>query len=140
MVTFVLELYVPRERAACLDGLSARVQTAADELRGAGTRVRYLRSIYLPEDETCFVVAEASSHRVAVQLSERAALDSVRIVEATVPRSGGRLNGRAGSSSRCRSGALHVSSRTDIRTAKSVAERISTTLESTSDTDRKGAP
>lgn len=87
MVTFAFELYVARERAACLDELAARVQAAAEELRKAGTAVRYLRSIYLPEDETCFVLAEASSQPAAVQLSKRAALDSVRIVEAALPTS-----------------------------------------------------
>jgi hypothetical protein len=87
VVTFALELHVPRSRAACLEELEARAQTAAAELSRTGTPVRYLRALYLPEDETCFLLAEAGSQPAAALLSERAALDSIRIVEAALPTS-----------------------------------------------------
>jgi hypothetical protein len=94
VVTFALELHVPRSRAACLAELEARAQTAADELSRTGTPVRYLRALYLPEDETCFLLAEAGSQPAAALLSERAGLDSIRIVEAALPRSHRRESAR----------------------------------------------
>jgi hypothetical protein len=38
-----------------------RARLAAEELSRAGTAVRYLRSIFVPEDEICFLMFEAAS-------------------------------------------------------------------------------
>jgi len=61
MPEYLLEFYLPRDdgRAATVDGDSAR--TAAEELTRRGTAVRYCRSIFVPADETCFVLFEAES-------------------------------------------------------------------------------
>jgi hypothetical protein len=52
------------------------------ELTREGTRVRFDRSIHVPEDEICFFVFDAPSSRDAALVAERAGLDPVRIVEA----------------------------------------------------------
>lgn len=45
------------------------------------SRVRFERSIHIPEDEICFFVFDAPSGRDAVLAAERAELDPVRVVE-----------------------------------------------------------
>jgi hypothetical protein len=49
-------------------------------------RVRFDRSIYVPEDEICFFVFEAASGRDAVLAAQRAELDPIRVVEAVSSR------------------------------------------------------
>jgi hypothetical protein len=48
--------------------------------RGA-SRVRFERSIYIPEDEICFLVFDAPSGRDAALVAQRAELDPIRVVE-----------------------------------------------------------
>jgi len=59
MLSYCLELYVPR-------GSNARIEKAADDARRAaealatgGVPIRYVRTTYLEEDETCFHLFEA---------------------------------------------------------------------------------
>jgi hypothetical protein len=61
MPEYLLERYVARgdERAVLEGGDSAR--EAAEELTRRGTSVRYCRSIFVPSEETCFVLFEAES-------------------------------------------------------------------------------
>jgi hypothetical protein len=44
--------------------------------------VRYLRTTYLPDDETCFHVFEADSAAAVEEVSRRARLGRVRVVTA----------------------------------------------------------
>jgi Nickel responsive protein SCO4226-like len=61
MAGFLLELYVPgSDRGAVIEG-AGRAGLAARHLRQGGASVQYLRSIFVPEDETCFLVYEAGS-------------------------------------------------------------------------------
>jgi Nickel responsive protein SCO4226-like len=80
---FLVELYVPRADPAVAerDALAARL--AADDLSQGGTVVRYLRSIFTPEDETCFLLFEAGSADDVRQVAARALLPVERILEAT---------------------------------------------------------
>jgi hypothetical protein len=48
----------------------------------AGTPIRYVRSIFIPEDETCFHVFESSSKEAGVAAADRAAFAFPRIAEA----------------------------------------------------------
>lgn len=82
MPTFLVELYVPRPGAARLLEAARRLRVAAAELRGEGVRVRYLRSLAVPGDELCFHLVESASADAVAELSRRAALSGVRIVEA----------------------------------------------------------
>lgn len=50
--------------------------------------MRYLRTIFVPEDETCFHLFEAVSADAVAEASKRAAIEHERIVEAqSIPRS-----------------------------------------------------
>jgi hypothetical protein len=76
MVEFALELYVSRTDTAAVGRNVERARRAA-----AGTTVRYLRSILLPEDETCFLFFEASSAAALGEVADRAGL-CARVVKA----------------------------------------------------------
>jgi hypothetical protein len=81
MPSYLVETYLPREsleRAA----RERRARLAADELTRESTRVRFERSIHVPEDEICFYVFDAPSHREAELAAQRAELEPIRVVEA----------------------------------------------------------
>ena len=53
MPTFVVEAYEPRGRdAGTLTGLEERARAAANEVSRSCSQVRYVRTTFLPEDET----------------------------------------------------------------------------------------
>jgi len=60
-----------------------RARSAAEELTEEGTAVRFGGSIHVPEDEICFFTFEAGSSREATLVAERAALEPIRVVEAS---------------------------------------------------------
>jgi hypothetical protein len=73
----MVELRLPR--AGCLD-----VQAAADRARAAaGGRVRFLRSIFVPEDDACFLLYEGPSAESVRAAAQRAQL-GVRRVDAAL--------------------------------------------------------
>ena len=84
MPSYLVETYLARsqsrERAAC----ERRARSAAKEL--THDRIRFVRSIYVPEDEICFFVFDAPSGREAALAAQRAALDPIRVVEAVSSR------------------------------------------------------
>jgi hypothetical protein len=79
--SYLVETYLARGRAGERAARERRARSAAEELTDGRTRVRFDRSIYVPEDEICFFVFDAPSGRDAVLAAERAELDSIRVVE-----------------------------------------------------------
>jgi Protein of unknown function (DUF4242) len=80
MKNYLVELYQPDGPDIGPSGAeSARAAAAA--LTRDGTEVRYLRSIFIPSDETCFHLFEAPSADAVDQVSRRAAFEYERIVE-----------------------------------------------------------
>ena len=75
---FVVELYVARTDIGAAER-GARARWAAAELSRLGTSVRYLNSIFVPEDETCFFLYEALSADAVRAAQGRAALPTERI-------------------------------------------------------------
>jgi len=82
VATFVIESYLSRTGTGELDAAAARLRAAIDEMPEAAGRVRYLRSMFVPDDEMCFHVIEAPSQAVAIEAARRAGLTPDRIVEA----------------------------------------------------------
>lgn len=82
MAQYLLELYAGRDDIAAVVAGAARTRRAAAELTGEGTPVRYLRSIFVPEDETHFLLCEAGSADAARETARRAGLGAVRVVDA----------------------------------------------------------
>ena len=79
---YLVELYLPSASAPALAELARRARAAAAAVTLAGTPVRYLRSIYLPFDQTCFVLYEGESEEAVLDASRLAAIACDRIVEA----------------------------------------------------------
>jgi hypothetical protein len=82
MPSYMVEAYLARGRAGERSTRERRARSAADELTREGTRVRFDRSIHVPEDEICFFVFDAPSAHDAAVAAQRARLEPVRIVEA----------------------------------------------------------
>jgi hypothetical protein len=72
MPEYLVELY----------SIAARPDSAALARLGDGTAVRYLRSILIPDDETCLHLVEADSAEHVAAAFERVGLKADRIVEA----------------------------------------------------------
>jgi hypothetical protein len=79
---FLLEQYVSWTNSAAIERGEERARVAAEELTREGTPVRFLRSIFVPEDETGFYLCEAASVEAVRELAKRAALPFERVVEA----------------------------------------------------------
>src|SRR5436190_5204775 len=82
MAQFLVELYVSRTGAAAIESACDSVRVAAEALTREGTRVRYLQSIFVPEDETCFLLCEAGSADGVREAAQRAGIVVERIAVA----------------------------------------------------------
>jgi hypothetical protein len=80
--SYLVETYLARGQARERAARDRRARSAAEELTKGRMRVRFDRSIYVPEDELCFFVFDAPSGRDAVLVAQRAELDPIRVVEA----------------------------------------------------------
>ena len=74
MAKYIVELYVARGDEAALERGVELAHRAAERLTRAGTPVRHLRSLYVPEDETCYVVFEAETATGAQEAATAAGL------------------------------------------------------------------
>ncbi len=84
MPCYLVETYLARGNAGGRSAGERRARAVAEALTREGTRVRFDRSIHVPEDEICFFVFEAPSSREAALAAERATLEPVRVVEAAL--------------------------------------------------------
>lgn len=80
---FLVELYLSRADAVELDTELSRAQAAADALTNEGRPLRLLRSIYIPEHETCFLFFEAQSADAVRAAARRAELPWHHVVAVT---------------------------------------------------------
>lgn len=88
MTEFLVELYVSRTDALAAERGSERGRLAAEELTQEGTPVRYVRSIFVPEDETCFHLYEAATADAVHEVARRAALRFERVAQAVTDSKG----------------------------------------------------
>jgi hypothetical protein len=79
--SYLVETYFPRDGRDRLPEIVARAHAAAERMRLDGVDVRYLRPIFVPEDETCFHLFSGPSAQAVGEASRRAALVYDRIVE-----------------------------------------------------------
>ena len=82
MREYLVELYVPRDARATVTNGVIRARDAAEQLTREGTPVRYLRSLFVPEDETCFHLYDADSADAVRDTLHRAQLDFEHVAEA----------------------------------------------------------
>jgi hypothetical protein len=85
---FLAELYVARSDGASVVGSADRARLAAEEVAREGTPVRLVRSIFVPEDETCFFLYEAETVEGVVRATQRASLGVERIAQAVTASKG----------------------------------------------------
>jgi hypothetical protein len=78
---FLVELYVARSDPDAVVRGAERTRQAAEELTREGSPVRYVRSIFVPEDETCFFLCEATSADAVREAVRRAAVPFERVAE-----------------------------------------------------------
>jgi hypothetical protein len=79
---YVLEFYASRADTTGVRRRTRRARQAAAALTREGTPVRFVRSIYVPEDETCFVLYEARSCAAVREAASRAELSFERVARA----------------------------------------------------------
>jgi hypothetical protein len=77
---YLLELYVPRREP--LEEAAARARLIGGSDGGGETSVRYVRTMLVAEDETCFHVFEAPSREALRMAAHGSGLEEVRITEA----------------------------------------------------------
>jgi hypothetical protein len=79
MKHFLVELYVPRRAASGFEEEAQRVRSVTTDLHRGGLQIRYLRSLFLPEDETCLYLFEASGVEAVEEAVRSAGLEYERI-------------------------------------------------------------
>ncbi len=82
MPSYLVETYLARDQVGEQAARERRARSAAEELTQGRTRVRFDRSIHVPEDEICFFIFDAPSDRDAALAAQRAGLEPIRVVEA----------------------------------------------------------
>jgi hypothetical protein len=82
MADFLVELYVSRMDAEAAERGAERARRAADRLTRRGTPVRCLRGLFVPEDETCFLLYEAGSPETVPEAARLAGLPCEHVAEA----------------------------------------------------------
>ncbi|HXF97905.1 MAG TPA: nickel-binding protein [Gaiellaceae bacterium] len=83
---FLLEMYVAREGSTHAARLARRARSTVAELTDEGVPVRLVRSIFVPEDETCFLLFEAETVEAVEEAARRAELPYERVSEAVAER------------------------------------------------------
>jgi hypothetical protein len=81
---YLVELYVSPPDVGTVRRLADSARIAAEEQADRGVPVRYLRAIFVPEEETCFMFYDAPSRDAARDAAQLARLPFVCIA-ATVP-------------------------------------------------------
>jgi hypothetical protein len=79
MPEYLLELYVPRTGARVAVDHGERARSGAEDLTRRGSPVQYRCSIFIPGEETCFVLFEAPSADAVRAVARLAALPCERV-------------------------------------------------------------
>jgi hypothetical protein len=82
MREFVVEQYLGAAYSQVAAGRAGAARLAAEQLTSEGTPVHFVRSIFIPEDETCIHLYRAESVDAVRAVAARASLAIERITEA----------------------------------------------------------
>ena len=77
MPNYLVETYLARGQTGEREARERRARSVAEELAREKTPVRFEQSIHIPEDEICFIVFDAPSHRDAALAAQRARLEPI---------------------------------------------------------------
>ena len=81
---YTFELERPADGWVRLPQLTAGAREASEQMRHEGIPVRFVRSVFVPEDEACFYLYEAPSAEVVREAARRAALPFARFTQTSV--------------------------------------------------------
>lgn len=81
MTTFMVERYLPGVSAGQAAAGELLAEQLAMRLRTEGGSVRHLRSLFVPQDEQCFVLFQATSAHALAETLERLGIAYERIAE-----------------------------------------------------------
>jgi glutamate-1-semialdehyde aminotransferase len=81
MKEYMVELYVSRADPRAVERAAQLTQRAAQQMTRLGTPVRFLRSIYVAEDETCFFLYAAETEEAVRQAALAAERPFERVAE-----------------------------------------------------------
>lgn len=79
MTDYRVELHLPVADPASLAIAGERARSAVEDLAREGVTVRWIRSVYVAEDDECLLVFEAPSPEAVGEASRRATLEFERI-------------------------------------------------------------
>ncbi|MDX6505607.1 MAG: hypothetical protein QOE36_415 [Gaiellaceae bacterium] len=82
MEHYLAERYLSRLARCDLAVAASRIEAAAAELTREGSATRYVRTIFVPAEETCFYLFEAESADAVASVGGRADLAFERVLEA----------------------------------------------------------
>lgn len=82
MPMYVVERYLPGVNASDVLAAAGRAKEVTARMTEEGSPIRYLRSTYLPSEESCFCLFEGPSEGVVRTANERAQIPFDRIMEA----------------------------------------------------------
>jgi hypothetical protein len=81
MATFMVERYLPGAGAGQAAAAELLAKQVAMHVRAEGGTVRHLQSLFVPEDEQCFVLFQAASAHALTETLERLGIAYERITE-----------------------------------------------------------
>jgi len=91
MTEFIVELYVPRNDCDAVAAVATRLTEAAAELTAEGRIVQFVRSIFVPADETCFLLVQGDTADDVRETARRAGVPVDSVAETSPEHSlGGR--------------------------------------------------
>jgi hypothetical protein len=79
---YTVELHLTRSGWAELQDAAARARRATEQMQVEGEHVRFLRSIFVPEDDACFFLYEGTSAQSVRAAAARAQLAVRQVDEA----------------------------------------------------------
>lgn len=85
MKTYLVELYLSRSAQDQLGRLSESARSAAVQLTAEGMQISYVRTLFSPEDESCFYVFTAQRIDDVAEACRRAGISQEHITEAVGP-------------------------------------------------------
>lgn len=78
---FLVERYIPQLERADIELLAERLAAASAELQAEGRDVHWLRSLAVPDDETCLCIFSAQTRADVEEANRRASAAYERIIE-----------------------------------------------------------
>lgn len=76
---YTVELHLPQAGCVDVQEAAARAREATEEMRREGHEVRFLRSVFVPEDDACFLLYEGPSAESVRAAALRAKLGPRRV-------------------------------------------------------------